>query len=152
MVYGFSSFRMISDFQSPFDLRLTKPAFPPPDMFGQIYDNTGSVATFAVDIKETPTSFEIKADMPGVKKDEVRVSIHDKVLLISAERLREEVSKGEKYARAERFSGIFTRSMRLPDNANEDDVEAKFDHGVLVLKVAKIPGKVVIEKKVVEIK
>lgn len=126
-------------------------ASTPASGFSETLDRTSSHFKIMCDIKETPTSFEITADLPGVKKDKVKVTIHERLVTISAERRRDDASEGEKYARTERFNGTITRSMLLPDTADEENVQATFDDGVLVLKIAKSPEKALPSPKFVDI-
>ncbi|KAJ4790217.1 18.2 kDa class I heat shock protein [Rhynchospora pubera] len=79
-----------------------------------------------------------KADLPGVKKEEVKVEVEEgNVLKISGERSREKEEKNDKWHRVERSSGRFLRSFRLPENAKVDQVKAAMENGVLTVTVPK---------------
>jgi HSP20 family protein len=91
----------------------------------------------AVDISETPKEYLIKAELPGVKKEEVKVTVHNGVLTMSGERKTEKEQKDEKYHRIERTYGSFTRSFSLPNDAAEDRVSAECKDGVVTIHVAR---------------
>ncbi|CAL9101665.1 unnamed protein product [Musa textilis] len=99
---------------------------------------TWAVVNTRIDWKETPEAHVFKADLPGVKKEEVKVEVEDgRVLQISGERSREEEEKTEKWHRVERSSGRFLRRFRLPENAKVDEVKARMEGGVLTVTVPK---------------
>ncbi|PWZ29875.1 class I heat shock protein 1 [Zea mays] len=106
--------------------------------------NSGT-ATFAsarIDWKETPEAHVFKADLPGVKKEEVKVEVEDgNVLVISGQRSREKEDKDDKWHRVERSSGQFVRRFRLPENAKMDQVKAGLENGVLTVTVPKAEEK-----------
>ena len=90
-----------------------------------------------VDIAETENAFEIKAELPDVKKEDVKVSVVNGVLMIRGERKQEKEENGKKFHRVERKYGSFTRSFTLPDNVDENDIKATFKDGVLSLQIHK---------------
>ncbi len=91
----------------------------------------------AVDIKDEDDKFVIHADLPGVKTEDIDVSVDNGVLTIKG--VRENVKEEEKdsYKRIERFNGSFMRRFTLPDGANLDKISAKTKNGVLDLIVPK---------------
>ncbi|KAF2287192.1 hypothetical protein GH714_038890 [Hevea brasiliensis] len=91
-----------------------------------------------IDWKETPEAHVFKADLPGLKKEEVKVEIEEgNVLQISGERSKEKEEKNDKLHRVERSSGKFLRRFRLPENAKVDQVKASMESGVLTVTVPK---------------
>uniref|UniRef100_A0A0E0JV17 SHSP domain-containing protein n=1 Tax=Oryza punctata TaxID=4537 RepID=A0A0E0JV17_ORYPU len=96
------------------------------------------MSTASMDWKETATAHVFMADMPGVRKEEVKVEVEEeKVLKISGQRGRAGEEKGERWHRVERSSERFVRTVRLPPNANTDAVHAALDNGVLTITIPK---------------
>jgi HSP20 family protein len=92
----------------------------------------------AADISETEREYLVKAELPGVLRDNVKVSIDDGVLTIEGERKQEKEEKGERSHRVERFYGHFSRSFSLPDDADSKHIRAESKDGVLRVHVPKI--------------
>lgn len=90
-----------------------------------------------VDISETEKEFQITAEIPGIKREDVKISIEDGVLTVHGERKEEKEEKGHKLHRVERFYGSFSRSFTLPQNTDEKHVDATFKDGLLTLVVPK---------------
>ncbi len=90
-----------------------------------------------VDITEDEKEYLIKAELPEVKKEEVKLTVHDDVLSISGERKYEKEEKGKKYHRVERAYGSFTRSFTLPEDADASKVAADYKDGVLKVHLPK---------------
>ncbi|WOK93312.1 18.1 kDa class I heat shock protein [Canna indica] len=130
----------------PFSLDLWDPfqGFPF-DAFRSLSENrpnfvsdTSAFANTRIDWKETPEAHVFKADLPGVKKEEVKVEVEEgRVLQISGERSKESEEKNDKWHRVERSSGKFLRRFRLPENAKVDQVKATMENGVLTVTVPK---------------
>ncbi|MEI8185419.1 MAG: Hsp20/alpha crystallin family protein [Chlorobiaceae bacterium] len=97
--------------------------------------------SFKVDISEDDTAIFIEADMPGIKKEDIKVSIEDNVLSISTERTRKEEEKKKGYHRIERSWGSLSRSFTVGDNVDAGKIDAAYDNGVLKIKVPKIEPK-----------
>lgn len=91
----------------------------------------------AVDIAETPEDYLIKAELPDVKKEEVKVTMEEGVLRISGERKHEKEEKGKKYHRVERSYGSFMRSFQMPNAVDAAKVTAEFKDGVLNVRLPK---------------
>jgi HSP20 family protein len=101
-------------------------------------------ATFAdfmprVDIEETDTEFVVKADLPDVKKEDIRIHVQDGVLAIEGERQQVKEEKGKRFHRIEREYGRFVRRFALPSEVNPDTVRAEFKDGVLSVALPKAP-------------
>ena len=90
-----------------------------------------------VDISETDGEYLIKAELPEVKKDDVKVTLEDGILTIHGERRREKDEKTTKYHRVERSYGSFVRSFSLPDQVDENGVKAEYRDGMLNLRIPK---------------
>jgi HSP20 family protein len=95
--------------------------------------------TPAVDVSETEDSIIVKADLPGVKPEEIEINISDNILTIRGEKKREEEEKKENFYRVERYYGSFMRAIQLPTEVDVEKVKATYKDGVL---------KVVLPKKV----
>jgi HSP20 family protein len=90
-----------------------------------------------VDIVETNEDFQIKAELPEVKKEDVKVSVDNGVLRIEGERRQEQEAKGKRFHRVERSYGSFLRTFTLPDNVDEARVRADFKDGILCVVLQK---------------
>ncbi|XP_071726668.1 17.8 kDa class I heat shock protein-like [Rutidosis leptorrhynchoides] len=100
--------------------------------------DTSAFVNAEIDWKETPEAHVFKADLPGLKKEEVKVELQEgNILQISGERSSEKEEKNDRWHRVERSSGKFLRQFRLPDNARVDQVNAKMENGVLTVTVPK---------------
>ena len=106
---------------------------------GEFFDSQLSEWNPAVDISEDDKEYLITADLPEVKKEEMAIGIENGVLSISGERKTEseKEDKKKKYHRVERSYGSYQRTFRLPDNVEEDGIEAQFDNGVLRIHLPK---------------
>ncbi|KAA0037330.1 hypothetical protein IC582_023694 [Cucumis melo] len=103
---------------------------------------TSAFANTRIDWKETPQAHIFKADLPGIKKEEVKVEVEEgRVLQISGERSKEQEEKNDKWHRIERSSGKFMRRFRLPENAKVEEVKANMENGVLTVTVPKMEEK-----------
>lgn len=91
----------------------------------------------ATDISENDKEYTISVELPGVKKDDITVSLHDDVLSIEAESKSEHEEKGDKQIRSERRYGKFVRRFTLGTNVDEQGVVARFEDGILKLTVPK---------------
>ncbi|KAG1363566.1 putative 18.2 kDa class I heat shock protein [Cocos nucifera] len=117
----------------------------PFDRFGFAFDNLLSLpgvasgfSTARIDWRETPKAHVFKADIPGLKMEEVKIVVgDDNVLQISGERSREQGERTDTWYRAERSSGKFLRRFRLPEKAKMDQIEAAMEDGVLTITVPK---------------
>lgn len=97
--------------------------------------NPGEIA---VDITENDAGYTVKADFPGINKDDIDISVDNNVLTISAEHKDEaEEKEGERVIRQERRFGKYSRSFNLGKNIDEGKIKAEFDNGVLTLTIPK---------------
>ncbi len=91
----------------------------------------------AVDLYEKDDHFVIKAELPGVEKNNIKVDLKDRVLTLSGERNYDNEVKEENYYRKERSYGKFQRAFRLPADVDSDKIKAEFKDGVLQVEVPK---------------
>ena len=92
-----------------------------------------------VDITEDDKSLFVHAEMPGIPKDTVKVSVNNDMLLtLSGKKMRDELNEEQSYIRSERAYGEFSRSFVLPENIDVDKINAKFENGVLELTMPKV--------------
>ncbi len=100
--------------------------------------NTGATNRWqpAVDIIDSAQQYEILLDLPGVRSEQVQIELEDNILKISGEKLRNQNTQ-ETYRYKERVTGVFTRQFRLPEDANLNAINARFENGVLTLAVQK---------------
>jgi len=91
----------------------------------------------SVDVSETDAAYQIKAEIPDVKKEDMKVTLEDGVLTIQGERKQEREETGRKYHRVERSYGSFARSFTLPELVDEGKVKADFKDGILTLQLPK---------------
>ena len=91
----------------------------------------------SVDISETDDNFEVRAELPGVAKDDLHVSVKDNLLTLSGEKRQENVDDIQNYRRAERRYGSFQRRFTLPAEVKTDDIKAEYTDGVLTLSIPK---------------
>ena len=91
------------------------------------------------DIREHDDGYEIDIDLPGFKKDEINVELDDGYLTISAEKSldKDEEKKHGRYIRRERYAGALQRSFYVGDALTQEDIKAKYEHGILKLSVPK---------------
>ncbi|GJL61597.1 MAG: molecular chaperone [Nitrospirales bacterium] len=90
-----------------------------------------------VDITEDDKEYLIKADLPEMKKDDIKVTVREGILTLSGERKYEKEEKDKKYHRVERAYGSFQRSFSMPDDTDESKVSAQFKDGVMQVHLPK---------------
>jgi HSP20 family protein len=114
--------------------------------FGGIPDTTWRPA---IDVEENDGTYLLRADLPGMKKKDIHIELHDGYLTLRGERKSEHEEKNDTYRRVERTYGSFERTFRVPEGVTEKDIHAKYKDGVLELTV---PTPKVEEPKTVELK
>ena len=97
----------------------------------------GSQWAPAIDIYDSKDTIKVKAEMPGLAKDEIEVSIDGDSLMIKGEKKKDNESKDDDYIRTERFYGSFCRTIKLPSPVCEEKVKASYQDGVLSLTLPK---------------
>jgi HSP20 family protein len=110
-------------------------------LFGNFTDPQGASATRrwapAMDLVETPDEYVLRADLPGMSEQDVSIEFEGNVLTIAGERKAEHEEQAEGHYRVERSSGRFSRSLTLPEGVDADAIQARFDRGVLEIRVPK---------------
>jgi HSP20 family protein len=94
----------------------------------------------ALDLYEDKDSLVVRAELPGLKKEDIDVSLHENTLTISGERRNEKKYEGSETSREERLFGRFTRSLQLPKQVDAGKVKASYKDGILTLTLAKAEG------------
>ena len=107
------------------------------DFFKQedVQDNQRAMA---IDIMEEDDKFVIEANLPGFKKNDVKISVNNNELVIEAKKEEKKEEKKGSYCRCERFKGSYRRVLNLSDHIDKDNIDAKFEDGVLALDIPKM--------------
>jgi HSP20 family protein len=112
-------------------------------MFNEIFDgNFGRQPSLsksypAVDVLESEDSYLIRAELPGMKREDIKVELKDGTLVVSGERKSEKPAEGVEYRHVERVDAKFWRSFSLPETVKQDGIEATYKDGVLEIRVPK---------------
>lgn len=106
-----------------------------PSKFGEFF-RTGNLGP-SVDLQETDTDFILKADIPGVKQEDLDITVDENVIILKGETKRDEVHEEKGYHMTERRYGSFYRTIPLPSEVKSDQAVAKYKNGVLELRVPK---------------
>jgi len=104
-----------------------------------------------IDISEKNDKILVEAEIPGVKKEDLKITLQDNILTIKGEKKKEEESKDNNYYRCERSYGSFSRSFTLPVEVNTEKVDAKFNDGMLKIELKKVEPKKA-QEKLIELK
>ena len=120
------------------------------DIFGDLNYTENKI--MKTDIKEHKDNYSILVDLPGYNKDDIKISVDDGYLIISATMSKNEEEKEHgKFVRRERYFGECSRSFYVGDNIEVEDIKASFKNGTLNLEIPKKEQKQVSEKKYVQI-
>jgi HSP20 family protein len=121
------------------------------NLYSQVGNNEGVTAFVpTVNTRESENGYHVDVDLPGVKKEDIKVDLNKGILTISGERKTKEEINQEDYYKIETYFGKFSRSFTLPDSADIENIEAKSDNGVLEIFIPKLNDDV--SKKSIEIK
>jgi HSP20 family protein len=104
-----------------------------------------------IDITDKEGNIHVEAEIPGVNKKDLKITLQDNILTIEGEKKKEEEKEEKNYYRTERVYGSFKRSFTLPVEVNPDNVKAKFDNGILAIELERIEPKQP-EKKIIDLK
>jgi HSP20 family protein len=104
-----------------------------------------------IEIRDETDHLLVRADLPGIKKEELDISVAGDLLTLKGERKRESETKGKNYFYSERFYGAFSRTIKLPAEVDPDKVKATYREGVLELNLPKVenakPKQIKVEMK-----
>ena len=104
---------------------------------GEAMAGSGNIVAPRMDISEDDHAFNVTAEMPGARPEDVEVTVDEDVLTIRAERMQERETDRRDYHLVERSVGVFQRSLRLPAPVDPAKVQASFDNGVLTVTIPK---------------
>ena len=107
------------------------------DFFGNNWPNQIGSFDPHIDVKETDKSFEISAELPGLAKDDFKLTVENNLLTLSGEKKYENKEEKDGYYRSERRYGAFKRSFRLTDTVDSGKINADFNDGVLNIEIPK---------------
>ena len=138
-------FRELEDMSTRFNRLFGTPARRPDEDAPDIFADWSP----AIDVQETEGEYLIKADLPDVKREDVKVAIEDGILAVEGERKLEKEEKDKKFHRIERSYGKFVRRLAVPSDVAQDTVAAEFKDGVLSIH---LPKTAVAKPKSVEVK
>lgn len=126
-------------FDDLFDYNFYMPVWADADEINKKLYGKKAAHEMKTDVRETDNGYEVAVDLPGFKKDDVKVSLENGYLTISAEKNlnNDEKNKEGKYIRRERYSGNMSRSFYVGDQLTTDEVHAKFSDGILTLSLPK---------------
>ena len=119
------------------------------EFFNEAVANKDKNFTPDINISETDNKLNIEVEIPGIKKEDITLGIENGALTISGERKNRHEEDGRKYHRVETRYGMFERSFQLPDNVDEESIEATYLNGILQIDINKKEEKV---KKQIDIK
>ena len=122
-------------------------------LFNNDFFSGRGLAEFKTDITDEGDYYELKADLPGFKKDEVNVELENGYLTISAEKGldKNESDKKGKYIRQERYAGACSRSFYVGEHVEPEDIRAKFENGILQISLPKAAKKQLPKSNVIAI-
>jgi HSP20 family protein len=107
--------------------------------FDQAFGEQARASTWvpAVDVREEDSRFVVRADLPGVKPEQIEVTADKGLLTLRGERAVEETTDTARFQRVERLAGKFERRFQLPEDVRQDAIEARYSNGVLELSIPK---------------
>ena len=131
----------------PFDRHMRSASFDPFRMLDEMdrhfFNNTTAVSAFRTDVLDTGDAFKLEFELPGFKKEDIKIDIENDCLTISAERSYDKKDEKENYIKRERVYGSFARSFDV-SGVNVDGIEAAYTDGVLNVtlpkKAAEVPA------------
>lgn len=103
-------------------------------------DPLPSPGQIKIDVKENGNAYTVSAEIPGVRKEDIHVTIEGGMVMVRAEVKQEDAHKDEKSLRSERYFGSVSRGIQLPQDVDQAQAKAKYDNGVLTLTLPKKQG------------
>ncbi len=103
-------------------------------------DPLPSPGQIKMDVKENGGSYTVSAEIPGVRKEDIHVTIEGGMVMVRAEVKQEDAHKDDKQLRSERYYGSVSRGLQLPQDVDQGQAKAKYDNGVLILTLPKKQG------------
>ena len=111
------------------------------------YENTTDNLIMPVEVRDKANEYDIRAELPGVKKEDLDISLNDGYLTINATKTEEKSEDEKSYKKSEFCYGVFSRTVKLSKEVDADNIEAKLDNGVLKIIAPKVnKGKEKIKK------
>jgi HSP20 family protein len=104
-------------------------------------DDTRRLKVPAVNVKDNDNNYEIEVAAPGFKKEDLNISVENRILTISAEQKEEKEVNENKFTRREFMAASFNRSFTLPENADENNIQGHYEDGILYVTVPKLEDK-----------
>jgi len=132
-IAGWNPLRELLDVRNNFD-RIVESIFKPGVAFGEAYANVP-----AVDVYEDKNNVFVKAEIPGLKKEDMDVSLTDDILTLSSTKSETREEKKENFYRKEIREGSFSRSLEIPCEIDRDRITASYSNGVLEVVLPKTP-------------
>jgi HSP20 family protein len=108
------------------------------DQLNQLFEAQTTSALPALDVQENKDNFTVRVELPGLRREDIEVSLEDGTLTISGERKAETPAEGTEVLRQERFFGKFSRALNLPAPVAADKVKAQYKDGILTVTLAKV--------------
>ncbi|MBA4405901.1 heat-shock protein Hsp20 [bacterium] len=99
-----------------------------------------------IDISEDKNNINVTAEIPGVKKENIKITLQDNILTVEGEKKKDSEQKENNFYRSERMFGSFKRCFTLPEEVDSESVDAKFEDGMLHIQMKKLSPKVKSEK------
>lgn len=106
-------------------------------LFDDLFDNVSSNTNMNCDIQEFENNYLIDFELPGFKKENIKAELKNGYLIVSASRSDEDEENNGNYIRRERFMGTTSRSFYVGENITQEDINAKYENGILTLSIPK---------------
>ncbi|WP_341791260.1 Hsp20/alpha crystallin family protein [Rickettsia endosymbiont of Gonocerus acuteangulatus] len=107
------------------------------DFFNEFYISKDKVLIPKTDISETDTGYSLEVELPGINQKDIDINIDNHILIIKGHKEEKSEEKNKNYHMRERYYGSFQRSITLPTNIKDDEVDARFENGILYIKIPK---------------